>query len=181
MRNRVLVRGPALTRSGYGEHTRFVLRSLKAYEDKFDIYLITVGWGHTGWLPEDNEERDWIDEILKKTISYQQSEGQYDLSVQVTIPNEWEKLAPVNIGVTAGIETTKVAPQWIEKSQLMDRIIITSNHSKDVFEKTSYHAKNNQTGQELTNFTCKTPIDVVGYPVKTFENKPIDFKKYSPK
>ena len=47
MRKKVLVRGPALTRSGYGEHTRFVLRSLRTYEDKFDIYLIAVNWGHT--------------------------------------------------------------------------------------------------------------------------------------
>ena len=172
MRKKVLVRGPALTRSGYGEHTRFVLRSLRTYEDKFDIYLIAVNWGHTGWLPEDDEERVWMDEILKKTITHQQQGGQYDMSVQVTIPNEWEKLAPVNVGVTAGIETTKVPPQWVEKSMLMDRIIITSNHSKNVFENTSYHAKNNETGEEIKDFKCTTPITVVGYPVKTFDNKP---------
>ena len=32
-------------------------------------------------------------------------------------------MAPVNIGYTAGIETTKVAHQWIEKGNQMDRII----------------------------------------------------------
>ena len=42
------------------------------------------------------------------------------ISLQISIPNEWEKLAPVNIGITAGIETTKVAPQWIEKAGLME-------------------------------------------------------------
>lgn len=177
MRKKVLVRGPALTRSGYGEHTRFVLRSLRQYEDKFDIYLIAVNWGHTGWLPEADEERDWMDQILKKTIEYQQSGGHYDMSVQVTIPNEWEKLAPVNVGVTAGIETTKISPEWVEKSMIMDRIVITSNHSKDVFEKTTYHAKNNETGEEIKDFKCTTPIEAIGYPVKTFENKPkLDIK-----
>ena len=58
------------------------------------------------------------------------------MSAQVTIPNEWEKLAPINIGVTAGIETTKVSPQWVEKSKLMDKIITISEHSKQVYENT---------------------------------------------
>ena len=40
MRKSVLVRGPALTQSGYGEHTRFVLRALRAQEDKFDIHVL---------------------------------------------------------------------------------------------------------------------------------------------
>ena len=30
---KVLVRGPALTRTGYGEHCRFVLRALRQVED----------------------------------------------------------------------------------------------------------------------------------------------------
>ena len=38
---KVLVRGPALTRTGYGEHCRFVLRALREIEE-LDIYLIPV-------------------------------------------------------------------------------------------------------------------------------------------
>ena len=64
---KVLVRGPILSRSGYGEHARFLLRSLRAYEDSFDIYAVTTNWGNTGWLWEDDEERRWTDKILKKT------------------------------------------------------------------------------------------------------------------
>ena len=51
-----------------------------------------------------------------------QQGGQFDVSLQVTIPNEWEPLAPVNIGVTAGIETTRVTPVWLEKSNMMDKV-----------------------------------------------------------
>ena len=50
MKKRVIVRGPALTQSGYGEHTRFLLRSLRSQPDKFDIYLVAVNWGQTGWV-----------------------------------------------------------------------------------------------------------------------------------
>ena len=123
MIKRVIVRGPALTQSGYGEHTRFLLRSLRKSPDKFDIYLVSLGWGQTGWLSEDTEERRWIDEIILKTHNYVQSGGQFDMSVQVSIPNEWERLAPYNVGVTAGIETTKVAPVWLERCNMMDKVI----------------------------------------------------------
>ena len=67
MRKRILVRGPALSRSGYGEQTRFALRALRHHEDKFDIFLNTTSWGATSWITEDNEERQWIDNLLQKT------------------------------------------------------------------------------------------------------------------
>ena len=171
---KVLVRGPALSRSGYGEHARFVLRALRTREDIFDIYLHSTNWGKTGWLWEQNEERQWIDKLIHKNVAYVQSGGMFDMTIQVTIPNEWEKIAPVNIGVTAGIETTKVAPQWIEKSQIVDHIITISEHSKNTFLNSVYQAHNEQTGEMIPNFRCTTPMDVVHYPVKDFEPAELD-------
>ena len=103
---KVLVRGPALTRTGYGEHCRFVLRALREVKG-LDIYLLPVNWGKSSWVWEHSEERDWLDELIKKTALYTQQNGQYDMSVQVTIPNEWQRMAPINIGVAAGIVTGK--------------------------------------------------------------------------
>ena len=164
MKKKILVRGPALSMSGYGEQTRFALRALRAYEDLFDIYLIPVGWGKTGWIWEATEEREWIDQLVEKTIKYNMTPNpHYDISLQVTIPNEWEKLAPVNIGYTAGIETTKISPIWIEKSQLMDRIIVVSNHAKYGFDNTSYEARNQHTGEVIKDFKCQAPIEVVNF------------------
>jgi glycosyltransferase involved in cell wall biosynthesis len=165
-RQKVIVVGPALTLSGYGEQCRFALRSLRTLEDQYDIYLHATNWGNTGWIHEDNEERDWIDKMLHKTVVYQQQEGQYDMSLQVTIPNEWKKIAPINVGYTAGIETTIVAPQWIEKSREVDRIIVVSNHSKEVFEKTVYGIMDQQTKQRVGDLKVETPITTVNYPVK---------------
>ena len=113
---KVIVKGPGLSQSGYGEHTRFLLRSLRSRPDLFDVYFVNINWGQTGWIYEDTEERRWMDFLLGKTMQYGQQGGQWDISLQVTIPNEWEPMAPVNIGVTAGIETTKIAPGWVEKS-----------------------------------------------------------------
>ena len=61
---KVVVRGPALSQSGYGEHTRFVLRALRSKPELFDVYLLNIPWGNTGWIWEDNEDRQWIDFIL---------------------------------------------------------------------------------------------------------------------
>ena len=85
---KILVKGPYLTQSGYGHHTRTVLRALETRPDLFDIYVQPISWGHTSWIWEDNEERSRYDEYLQKTINYIQKErGAFDASIQVTIPN----------------------------------------------------------------------------------------------
>ena len=173
MRKKVLIRGPVLSRSGYGEQSRFALRALRKHEDKFDLYLINTQWGGTGWLADDNEERKYIDFLLQKTYHFTQHKGQLDASLQVTIPNEWEKIAPYNVGYTAGIETTKVAPAWIEKSQEMDKIIVTSNHAKQSLVNTTYDIKNQQTSEIVGKAKVTTPVEPVGYPVKLTKKKSV--------
>lgn len=177
MKKKIVVRGPALSRSGYGEQCRFALRALKSREDVLDIYILNTNWGQTSWLSADDEERAWIDSILIKTNMLLQKTNRkpnFDASLQVTIPNEWERMAPINIGYTAGIETTKIAPQWVEKSMIMDHIITISNHSKNVYNSTSYQATNNQTGEKVDNFKNNTPITVVNYPVREFDEVDLD-------
>ena len=171
MKKKILLKGPLLTRSGYGEQARFALRSLRSREDLFDIFIQPLQWGKTSWTSESSDERKWIDQTIEKTIGYIQQGGQFDMSLQVTIPNEFQKMAPVNIGYTAGIETTKIAHQWIQKSNDMDKIIVVSNHSKDVFQNTEYEAVNKHTGEKFI-FKSTQPVESVGYPVKTFEDLP---------
>jgi glycosyltransferase involved in cell wall biosynthesis len=172
MKSNILLKAPVLTRSGYGEHSRFVLRSLRSREDLFNIFIQPIQWGATSWLNELNEERKWIDETIEKTIIHIQQGGSFDISLQVTIPNEWEKIAPVNIGVTAGIETTKVAPLWLQKgNESVDRIITISRHSKDSYVNTVAMAQNNQTGENF-EYRLQNPIDYVNYPAKVFDSLP---------
>tara|TARA_R110002020_G_scaffold302749_3_gene518159 strand:- start:768 stop:1787 length:1020 start_codon:yes stop_codon:yes gene_type:complete len=171
MKKKVLLKGPLLTRSGYGEHARFVLRALRSQEDMFDIFIHPLQWGQTSWLNESDEERRWIDYTIEKTIAYIQQGGTLDISLQVTIPNEWERIAPVNIGITAGIETTKVSAPWIQKGNEMDKIVVVSGHSKKVYEDTVYVATHNQTKEEI-EIKLTTPIDVVNYPVKVYDALP---------
>ncbi len=171
MKKRVILKGPILTRSGYGEQTRFAFRALMSRQDLFDVYIQPLQWGATSWVNDLSEERALIDQLIEKTIMHMHQGGNFDLSIQVTIPNEWEAIAPVNIGYTAGIETTMVAHQWIESGNHMDKIVVVSNHSKQVYQKTQYMAHNQQTKEDI-EYALTTPVEVVNYPVKTYDSTP---------
>ena len=174
MKTKVLVKGPALSQSGYGEQTRFALRALKSREDLFDIYFLNISWGNTNFIVDNAEEKKWIISLLQKTAEYIKNKQPWDMSIQVTIPNEFEKIAPVNVGYTAGIETTKCAPVWLQKSnENVNKLIVVSNHSKQVFEKTVYKAKNEQTGEEF-DYGLQIPVDAVNFGTKEVEPEPLD-------
>ena len=179
MRKRILVKGPVLSRSGYGEQARFAIRSLREYEDRFDIYIIPTNWGQLSWTWENTEERKWMDSIIQKTVIFESQNSnipgmqKYDISLQVTIPNEWDaNLAAYNVGYTAGIETDRTSAEWIQKCSEVNKIIVVSNHAKNVFESTSYDIKN-QNGSIVRKLkinkdvgTHPSEIIPVGYPVK---------------
>ena len=168
-KNRILLYAPVLTRSGYGEQSRFALRALRSRPDLFDIFIQPLEWGNTSWITDDTEERRFIDQMIEKTIIHVQNNGGFDSSLQVTIPNEWNPIHPRNIGYTAGMETTRIDAAWIEPSNKMDKIIVVSNHSKNVYESTVYEQEVEGTNDKR-RYMVTTPIDAVGYPVKKFEN-----------
>ena len=162
---KILISGPILSRSGYGEMARFAFRALTSKPELFDVYLLPSQWGNTGNLFEATEENKQINEVINKTrILLQQTNNQpnFDVSLQVTIPNEWKKMAAYNIGYTAGIETNMVSPAWIQPSQQMDKIIVISEHAKSSFINTIF-------GDERgNNFKITTPVEVCHFPVRDF-------------
>ena len=170
---KVLLVAPVMSRSGYGEMGRFALRSMMSNPD-IDLYLHNINWGKTGWIWKDDNERRMIDSLLQKTMIYRQNNGSFDASVQCTIPNEWQRLSPHDVGYTAGIETDKVAPQWLQKGNDMQKIIVISEHSKNTYAQAHYPATNTETGEQIAEYRCTTPIDVVGFPRKEIEPTSVD-------
>lgn len=161
MKKKILVRGPVLSQSGYGEQARFALRALKSQEDKFDIYIIPIPWGKTGWIWEQSEFRTWMDEKITLTqILLQRKQLSVDVSLQITIPNEFQKIAPVNVGYTAGIETNICSAQWLPKCNDMDKVLVVSEHAKASLTNTIAEATNQQTGEKFP-YKVETPIEVV--------------------
>ena len=161
---KVIVKGPILSRSGYGEHARLVFRSLRNMPHKFDVYVIPIEWGLSNWpAPSDDPEIRDIFECMNKYAHVPNQ--QFDVSLQITIPTEWENLATHNIGVTAGIETDKASPEWIQATEIVDRIIVVSNHAKTSLANTKY--PHQLPSGESRLLKCNKEIDVIGYPVKT--------------
>jgi len=173
---KIFVRGPVLTRSGYGEQARFALRALRSRPDLFDVYIEPINWGHTNWIADNDEERAWIDQAIFKAAQAANNRIEFDGTLQITIPNEFERLAKVNIGYTAGIETTRIDPIWIEKTNIMDRLIVVSNHAKSGFDNTVYSAQDKRTGEINNNFRCNIPVESVNYAVRSFEPQSVDLK-----
>lgn len=172
MQKKVLIHGPVLTRTGYGEMARFALKSFLKYPERFDVYLNNITWGaHPSWVI-DIEMRDIIDSLLEKTAMYVRNEGRFDISIQCTIPPEFKKYADVNIGYTAGIETTKAHPSWILSCNQMDKIITISSFSKKILEDTIVNVVD-PSGNKF-EMKLNKPIDYIGFPVKTLDKKEIE-------
>ena len=110
-----------------------------------------------------------MDDRIQACTTFLESGGQPDMSVQVTIPNEWDQIAPINIGVTAGIESNKVSHVWLEKANLMDKVITISEHSKKGFTDTKYTGEHKETRQPM-KLECETPVEIVHYPVKQYND-----------
>jgi len=80
------------------------------------------------------------------------------------------RAAPVNIGITAGIETSKVAPEWLDfTNKFVDKVIVPSEFSKRIFIQTQ-HAAKDQAGNEHV-LKLNKPIEVINYPIKKYEEK----------
>lgn len=163
MKKKILIKGPFLSQSGYGFQARFALRALREYEEYFDIFLLNLNWGNTSWIWEDTEERRYIDFLIQKTTQYiSQGQMKPDISLQITIPQEFEMMAPINIGYTAGTETDKISPKWLQHCLSMNKLICTSEHTADAFRNTKHKGMNRQTGQE-GEFGVLCPIEVCSY------------------
>jgi len=153
----LLFRGPVKTRSGYGAHSRDLLQAL--YEmDLFDIKIDSCGWGVTPLtaLENDNQFHKWIEENIITSLSETP-----DIYVQVTVPNEFQKVGKFNIGITAGIETTVAPKDWVDGCNRMDKVITTSIFSRDVLVSTVYNENEKNTGKLIKQYKIETPISVL--------------------
>ena len=166
MKQQILVTGPVKTRSGYGNHARDICRALIEL-DKYDILINSVRWGNTPMnaLEEGNEHHE---AIKSRLITSPQLPKQPDLHLHIVVPNEFTPVAKKNIGVTAGIETTVPVPQWIDGMNRMDLNIVTSQFTKDGFDRARFEFKDEKTGQKGEVKTVK-PMEILFEGVDTDE------------
>jgi len=154
----IVVQGPIATRSGYGNHTRDLVTAL-IRADKYEIQIVSLPWGST---PMNALESDNLDhQEIEKRIARQNITRQPDIFIQVSVPNEFQKIGKFNIGVTAGIETTAVPHEFIQGANNMDLLIVTSEHSKKSFTEVSYDKMDDKSQKKIGELKLEVPVKVL--------------------
>jgi glycosyltransferase involved in cell wall biosynthesis len=165
MKPLVFISCPIDTFSGYGARSRDIALSI-IKSNKYNVKILPQRWGNTpfGFLDSNNPDHKLlIDSIWPQP----QLPKQPDCWIQITVPNEFQPVGKFNIGITAGIETTLCAPQWIDGVNKMDLTLTSSEHAKKVFEASTFEEKNNQTGQIMRNIKLEKLVEVLFEGVNT--------------
>lgn len=159
----VVVSAPCDTYSGYGARARDIVKGLLRNE-RLDVKILNQRWGNTrtGFLKDHNET-----ELASKVVF--NLDKQPDIWIQITVPNEFQPIGKYNIGITAGIETTVCDPSWIQGVNRMNLNLVSSNHSKKVFEESKFTATDERTRQQ-TVVQLESKVEVL------FEG--VDVSKY---
>jgi glycosyltransferase involved in cell wall biosynthesis len=159
MKPLVLVTAPVGTRSGYGAHSRDICRSLITI-DRFDVKIWPVRWGGT---PQDALDEKNLNDvpIIKRLLDNPNMDRQPDIHIHIVVPNEFQAMAKYNIGITAGLETTVMPPDWIEGLNRMNLNIVPANFIKESLSKAVFDKHNEQTKEKVGELKCQTPIEVL--------------------
>jgi glycosyltransferase involved in cell wall biosynthesis len=171
MKPLVFISCPIDTFSGYGARSRDIALAI-IKSDKYEVKILPQRWGATpfGFLQQDNPDHKLI---LNCIWNQPQLPKQPDCWIQITVPNEFQPVGKFNIGMTAGIETTICAPQWIEGMNRMNLNLVSSEHAKKVFETSMFEEKNEQ-GQILRSIKLEKPVEVLFEGVNTNIYQKID-------
>lgn len=169
MKQLCVISAPPDTYSGYGARARDFIKAIyELKKDEWDIRVISQRWGNTPWgfLDDNIEEWGW----MKPLLIGNQLPKQPDVWIQITVPNEFQSVGKVNIGVTAGIETTVCDPEFILGCNRMNLVLVSSNHAKKVFETTTYEQRDKNTNAVTGVVKLQVPVEVL------FEG--VDLNKY---
>ena len=165
---------PFDTYSGYGARARDYVKAV-IDTDKYEVKLMSQRWGETAWgFCEENEGWNFLNDYR---LPDNKLTTKPDVWTQITIPNEFQAVGKFNIGVTAGIETTMCAADWIEGLNRMDLNFVSSHHSKTVFEQTAYEKKNKNTNQVESVIKLEKPTEVLFEGYNTEVYKKLDSKE----
>ena len=165
----LLFQAPIATRSGYGDHSRDILKSLFDL-DKYEVKIVPTRWGNT---PQDqiDPQTEFGQKILSNITT--QLDRTPDIFIQISVANEFKKVGKYNIGITAGVETTLAPQEFLQGSNLMDLVITPSQFTKETLVKTQYTQVDTKTKQPVGELKLTTPVEVLfeGVNLDVFNSK----------
>ena len=153
----LVFQAPIATRSGYGDHSRDILKSLFEL-DKYDVKIVPTRWGNT---PQDqiNPKTEFGQKLLQNIVT--NVDRQPDIFIQVSVANEFKKVGKYNIGITAGVETTIAPQEFLQGSNQMDLIITPSEFTKETLVKTIFTQIDKQTKEKTGELKLTKPVEVL--------------------
>ena len=154
-----LVTAPVATRSGYGAHSRDIVRSLIKL-DRYDVKIWSVRWGNcpmNALTADDPNDKMIIDRLLQQP----ELPNQPELVISILVPNEFQPIGKYNIGITAGLECSVVPPEWVDGMNRMNMNIVPSNFVSDVFKACVFDVKDDKTQQIKGQLKYEKPIEVL--------------------
>jgi glycosyltransferase involved in cell wall biosynthesis len=153
-----IISSPFDTYSGYGARSRDLIKAI-VETDKYNVRLLSQRWGATPFgFCENNPEWNFL---LNLILPNNQIPKVPEIWAQVTIPSEFQPIGKYNIGFTAGIETNIAPADWIEGMNRMDLNIVSSEHSKTIFENSTFEKRNNQTNNLEGIVKLEKPVKVL--------------------
>jgi glycosyltransferase involved in cell wall biosynthesis len=166
----LVFQAPFFTRSGYGDHSRDILRSLFEL-DRYDVKIVPMRWGNT---PQNQVDptTEFGQKMLANVVT--QVNKKPDIFMQMSVANEFEAKGTFNIGITAGVETTIIPKEFIDGANKMDLVLVPSQFTKSLFDKTQYQEQDKQTKQVIRTFKTEKPVEVLfeGVDIERYVNYP---------
>ena len=153
----LVYQAPIATRSGYGDHSRDILKSLFEL-DKYDVKIVPTRWGNT---PQDqiNPQTEFGQKVIQNITT--QVDRKPDIFIQVSVANEFKRVGEYNIGITAGVESTVAPQEFLQGGNQMDLIITPSEFTKEVLVKTTYTQVDKTTKKEIGQVKLDRPVEVL--------------------
>ena len=149
---------PFDTYSGYGARSRDLVKAI-IETNKYEVMLLSQRWGNTPFgFCDHNPEWGFLKNHM---LASPQLPKQPEIWMQITVPNEFQPVGKFNIGATAGIESTICPPEWIDGVNRMDLTLVSSNHTKKVFEESKFELKNKETNITERKVELVKPVEVL--------------------
>ena len=170
MKQLCVISAPPDTYSGYGARARDFIKAIhELKKDDWEIKILSQRWGSTPWgfLENNKEEWGWMSDLVLKGG---QIPRQPDVWFQITVPNEFQPVGKVSIGVTAGIETTVCDPSFVEGCNRMNVTLVSSKHAKQVLEASTFEQRDKTTNALAGTIKLQKPVEIL------FEG--VDLNKY---
>mgnify|MGYP003646011753 FL=1 len=165
---KVLLSGPVCNVSGYSEHARTLADALLGMVDQIDLYIQDTQWSSStrslSYLKKYGsliEKTNKLFNSLKDDQDRVNISGVFSCTYQVRPPNEFTQMSPNDIGVTAALETTFAPSEWVAKCNMMQHLLVVSEHAKKNIKNTK-----DQNGKGVS-----TPVTVVPFGYKENNNE----------